>query len=190
MSINASSISRLLAKAGFTRAETETTSTRGHRHYRYHPGFEVRKVTEEDRQWEQERLHTAVIVEYSAMDSDHIPLPGDEPKDADLRNEHLASYERALHEADYLVERGTGRYGATPVLLITGRLGVTVPACRDCQKFGNRKTPATQYRRFEMKDPIAGVIHEFYFPLCDHCVETSKSNKTAPYVPIAEVFTR
>lgn len=61
------------------------------------------------------------------------------------------------------------------------------PKCSDCDR-GNRRTPATHYRRYEMPDPSAGVVHEYYKPLCDPCAEGSKSHQAAPFVPLAEVM--
>lgn len=60
------------------------------------------------------------------------------------------------------------------------------PKCADCQR-ANRRTPATHYRRYEMPHSAAGVVHEFYKPLCDHCASISKSHQAAPFVPLAEV---
>lgn len=117
MSVSPSAISRLLAKAGFERFESESTSVRGW--HRYSPGFSVRKVNEEDRPWNDERLRTAVIVEHETLNSHQLRSDTDDLSRDDLRAQHLAKYEEVLTAAGYVVERG--RVFLHEALLVTGR---------------------------------------------------------------------
>lgn len=117
-SASPSAISRLLGKAGFTRFESETTSVRGHA--RYYPGFSVRKVSEEDRLWSDERLRSAVIVEHETLSSVYDPTPDQANLSRDeLRAQHLAKYEETLRAAGYVIVHAHERLH--DVLLITGR---------------------------------------------------------------------
>lgn len=118
--VSASAISRLLAKAGYTRAESESTSIRGYR--RDYPGFTVRNASRDDFP-DGGPLGAHVIVGHETHDSNNLRLPGDGgPSPAEIREDHLARYEDALHAAGYLTQRGTGRYGTIPIIWVTGRV--------------------------------------------------------------------
>lgn len=119
MSISASAISRLLAKAGHIRAESETTSIRGYHHD--YPGFTVSSASRDDFP-DGGPLLAQVIVGHETHDSNNLRLPGDDgPTIAEVREEHLTRYEQTLHAAGYITQRGTGRYGTIPVIWVTGR---------------------------------------------------------------------
>lgn len=93
MTPHAPTISRFLARAGFDRAESESTSIHGYR--RRYPGFVVK--VEDDH----------VRVEHSTSDSNDLRGPNDPPRRprAEVEREWLAKYEEALVAAGYKVEQ-------------------------------------------------------------------------------------
>lgn len=102
---NASAISRLLAKAGFERGETEASSMRNTTYYT--PGFVVRG-SKQSREWmndinDAEQAAGYVTVERDTMDT-HGRERDDPRTNAEKVAEDIAAYMATLAAAGYVVE--------------------------------------------------------------------------------------
>lgn len=113
-----SHVSRVLASAGFARAETEPTSIRGH--YRYSPGFEVRGSNQS---WElgllrdEGRAAGHVTVSCQTMDRLASDKPTDPRPHAEIVAEQVAAYAGALEAVGFDIETRCRSHEAYLVVL-------------------------------------------------------------------------
>ena len=107
-------LSRLLGKAGFDRAESESTSIRGH--HRYSPGYRVigAKAAWEDG-YTQDPTEPAVYVECQTLNTANFD---DRRTSQEIAAELLPGYEQVLRDAGYTVER-VERHGPDRILRVT-----------------------------------------------------------------------